>query len=486
MEHRIVFSRVLFWFDYKIFGALNVFSVISVFVLMVLLCAALIYENCKNGVRENRWFVGFMTIGLMFSWLQYENFTSGFQSQFISVYLFAMLGFARFSRSDRHRLPMAVLFALMSILSMANGLAVLFVMAVQGVLLKRPRREILSLGLIGAIAAAIYLHGLRLNLLPVPPELAHAHLVSLRYFFIFLGNPATYLGLGNLAAGIFGLLMFAIAAVVVLWLFATKAITPYRSFLIASYGFIIASAIGVAHGRWMIGFDSAHDSRYTTPALLGCVLLVTLLLEVLPRRRVLVATATALFATALLPLQLVTIGHTELMPHFVRGSIYDWKLAVLGAKIGLDHPEFAAKLFPPSAHERFLNQASFAAAMDIGPYASGWLHDAGIVKYDSQLRDDSLCVGFHEHTGTDAIGRNATGWAIAQQYRQPATLIVLTNENGDTVGYGVTGMERKDVAKQTNGPADAGWYGFAKNGPGNLQAFAYVGGKFCSLKSLAN
>lgn len=486
MEHRIVFSRVLFWLDYKIFGGLNLFSVITVFILMALLCAVLIYENFRDGVRENRWFVAFMTIGLMFSWLQYENFTSGFQSQFVAVYLFAMLGFARFSRTDRYSLPVAVLFGLMSVLSMANGLATLFVMAIQGVLLKRPRREILGVGLVGTVAAAIYLHGLKLNLLPVPPEMAGEHLNTLRYFLIFLGNPVSYLGASNLAVGLFGLMMFAIASAVILWLFATRAITPYRSFLIASYGFVIVSGIGAAHGRWMIGFDSAHDSRYTTPALLGCVLLATLLLEVMPRRRLPVAAVTVIFATLLLPLQLVTIGHTELMPHFIRGGIYDWKLGVLGQKIGLDHPEFSGKLFPLSAHDRFLNHASFAAAMDIGPYASGWLHDAGIVKYDRSLRDDTLCAGYLEQIGRDAIGRTAAGWVFAQQYRQPSTLIVITDANDDTIGYGVTGMKRPDVSRQTGAPDDAGWYGFAKEGSGTLQAYAYVGGKFCSLRALTN
>ena len=481
MEHRIVFSRVLFWLDYKVFGGLNLFSVITVAALMGLLCATLIYENCRDGVRENRWFVAFLTIGLMFSWLQYENFTSGFQSQFVSVYLFAMLGFAQFSRVDRgeRRLPVAILFALLSILSMANGLAALFVMAIQGVLLRRRLREIVAVGVVGAVAAAIYLHGLRTNLLPIPPQMASEHLVGLRYFFVFLGNPASYLGANNVVTGLFGLLLFATAASVILWLFVTKAITPYRSFLIASYGFVTASALGVSHGRWMIGFDSARDSRYTTPALLGCVILVTLLLEVLPRRRVLVAVVAAIFATCLLPLQLVAAGRTDLMPHFVRGNLYDWDLAVLGQKIGLDHPEYSGKMFPLIAHDRFLNQADFAAAMDIGPYASGWLHDAGVVKYDPALRDDALCVGFLDGSGTDEIGRTARGWAIATRFAQPETLVVLVDEGNQTVGYGVTGMSRPDVKDKP----DAGWLGFARRGSGQLQAYAYVGGKYCHLRA---
>ncbi|WP_434113412.1 hypothetical protein [Paraburkholderia caffeinilytica] len=481
MEHRIVFSRVLFWLDYKVFGGLNLFSVITVSVLMVMLCVALIYEQRRDGDRENRWFVAFMTVGLMFSWLQYENFTSGFQSQFISVYLFAMLGFAQFSRVDRaeRRLPVAILFAFLSILSMANGLAALFVMAIQGVLLRRRPREIVTVGAVGAIAAEIYLRGLKTNLLPVPPAMAGEHMRALRFFFVFLGNPVSYLGGSNLTAGIFGLILFAIAASVILWLFVTRAVTPYRSFLIASYGFVIASAIGVSHGRWMIGFDAAHDSRYTTPALLGCVVLAMLLLEVLPNRRVLVASAVAIFATCLVPLQAVALGHIELMPHFVRGAIYDWKLAVLGQKIGFDHPALSSKIFPLIAHDRFLNQADFASAMNIGPYASGWLHDAGVVKYDPALRNDALCVGFLDGAGADEIGRTARGWAIATRFAQPETLVVLVDESNQTVGYGVTGMSRPDVKDKL----DSGWLGFAKRGSGQLQAYAYVGGKYCHLRA---
>lgn len=486
MEHRIVFSRVLFWLDYKIFGGLNLFSVITVFILMALLCAVLIRERWNKDLGQDRWFVVFVTVGLLFSWLQHENFTSGFQSQFIAVYLFAILGFAQYSRTDGKLgcLPVVIIWALLSVLSMANGLFVLPVIVIQGVLLRRPAREILGIFLVGVIAAAIYLHGQSLSILPVPPEMANVALAPVRFFFVFLGSPIAYLGGDNLATGIFGLVTFLTASGVVVRLYVTRSITPYRSFLIASYGFVVASGIGVAHGRWMNGFNSAHDSRYTTPALLGYLLLVMLSLDAFSKRRTAIMSASAVFLTCLLPIQLAATGHTSLLPYFVRSGIYDWNLAVLGPKIGLDHPEFDDKIFPLSAHDRYLKQTNFAASMEIGPYASGWLHDAGVVKYDPALRDDTACSGFLEHAGIDAIGRTAIGWVVARQYRQPSTLIVITDTNGITIGYGVTGMKRPDVAGQEGAPSDAGWYGFAKEGPGVLQAYAYVGGKFCRLPSV--
>ncbi|MFM0231731.1 hypothetical protein [Paraburkholderia sediminicola] len=486
MEHRIVFSRLLFWLDGKVFGGVNIFSMVATYALIVGLCACVAYESRRQFLAKCEWVTAVAILsGLMFLWVQYENFTSGFQNQFIAVYLFALLGYAQFSKIGDHRnlrIAIALLCGILSALSMANGLAALFVMSAQAILMRRPLREIVTVTLIGAAIAAIYLHGQTIPVLPVDPAMAHVHLPIPRFFFVFLGSPVVFIWQSNLVAGIFGFLTFCAFASLIVHLYFTRKISAYRAFLIAGYGFVVASGIGASHGRWMLGFDAARTSRYTTPALLGYVLLLMLAADALPRRRTLVLALSVLFLTFFVPIQIRALGYSDRLPYFARADLYSWKLAVLGQKIGLDHPELDAAIFPASVHERYVNQADYAAAANIGPYGVGWLHDAGIVNFDPDKVDQTSCDGFMDGTQTDNVGRVSTGWAIARKYQGGDVLVLLVDTAGRTVGYGVSGMLRLDVRKAiSDAPRDTGWTGFAKSGDGPLNAYAYIGGKFCPL-----
>jgi hypothetical protein len=61
-------------------------------------------------------------------------------------------------------------------------------------------------------------------------------------------------------------------------------------------------------------------------------------------------------------------------------------------------------------------------------------------------------------------------------------LVVLAEESGKTVGYGVTGTRRPDVTDLVPGkPRKAGWTAFATQPVSNASAYAYISGKFCKL-----
>lgn len=486
MEHRIVFSRLLFWLDGKAFGGLNIFSIVATFMLMVGLCACVAYESRRQFLVKCEWVIAVAIFsGLMFLWVQYENFTSGFQNQFVAVYFFALLGYAQFSKIGDYRnlkIAIAILCGVLAALSMANGLAVLFVMSAQAILMRRPLREIVAVALSGAVVAAVYLHDQTIPVIPVGPAMAHVHMPILRFFFVFLGSPVVFIWQNNVVAGVFGFLTFCAFSSLVAHLYFTRKISTYQAFLIAGYGFVLASGIGASHGRWMLGFDSARTSRYTTPALLGYVFLLMLAVDALPRRRTLVLALSVVFLTLFVPIQIRALGHSDRIQYFARADLYSWKLAVLGQKIGLDHPELDAAIFPANSHDRYVNQADYAAAANIGPYGSGWLHDAGIVDFDPGKVDQTLCNGILGGTQTDKVGRVSTGWVIARKYQDDDVLVLLVDTSGRTVGYGVSGMSSPDVKKViSDAPRDAGWTGFAKSGDGPLSAYAYIGGKFCPL-----
>lgn len=478
MEHRIIFSRALFWLDGHLFGGSNVFTIVSNLLLLSAVSIVIARQAYKSGLPKSEWYTAtFITIGFMWSWTQFENFTSGFQNQFIAVYLFALLAFAQYAKADSRfwKLAVAVGWCLLSSLSMANGLLALIVMAIQGLLLRRPLQEILSFVVLGTVIAWIYLHGESAPPLTISDQARTTSLFRLRFFLVFLGSPFYYLRPSNFLAGAVGFLTLAFAAVTILRLYISRSVTPYRSFLIASYGFIVAAGLGATRGRWMLGFDAATASRYTTPTLIALSLLLLLAVDVFKKYRIRTLAVSTIVLTILLPIQGFALGYRTGMSHFAREDLFSWKLAVLGQKIGFDRPDLDAMIFPPSAHARYMVQADYAASNNIGPYGSGWLHDAGIVKYDPTLRDDSLCTGH-----LDGVSQGvANGWVLAKQFKPDSILIVLAHK-GQTVGYGVTGEMRTDVrAAFAGAPRDSGWRGFTSDN--EIEAYAYVGGKFCRV-----
>lgn len=119
MEHRIVFSRVLFWLDIVLFGGRNVFTIVANYVLLFAV-ALVLWREYRSGRKELHppLLVGGLILGFLLLWVQAENIKWGFQSQCIAVYLFALMAFAQFSRPDNRplRVSLAMLLCIASTL----------------------------------------------------------------------------------------------------------------------------------------------------------------------------------------------------------------------------------------------------------------------------------------------------------------------------------------------------------------------------------
>ncbi|MFM0427798.1 hypothetical protein PQQ75_02190 [Paraburkholderia aspalathi] len=482
MDHRIVLPRILFFLDIYLFGGWNAFCIVAIYAMLAGLGVVIWLEYKKwHTAQYSPLFIIGLIFSFLFSWIQNENLKWGFQSQFIAIYLFAMMAFAFYSKptAQMSRIVLGVLFCGFAELSMGNGIATFFVMATQGVLLRRSWREIVTIIVAGVIASAIYLHHFVKPILPVDPAIAHVPLARLKFFLIFLGNPFYWISNSLKLAAAGGLLLFIFAALATAYLYKKNRFTPYRSFLVAGYGLVFASAIGATQGRWMLGLNGAVASRYTLPVLLSFLLLSLLAADMVTtkRARTLVMLIPVVFLSFLVKFQENVNGDIDVL--------YRWKLAVLAQKIGLDRPQLDSAIFPLNVHDVYVREANFAAEYEIGPYSRGWLHDAGIVKFDKSLVDASRCTGFLEATSADSAGIEAAGWVVPNVKSRDSLLIVLTNPAGETVGYGVSGKARPDVkASQKDAGNDAGWTGFAKPDQKNLDAYALIGDKFCPLQTI--
>jgi hypothetical protein len=480
MEHRVVTSRLLFWLDIRYLGG-NHILLLAAEQLLLLATVVLIWRSYSRG-REHAaplfWVVG-VAATFLFSWSQAETLRWGYAVQIILVYFFATWAcaeYARFELPDSRRFVAGFALAACAELSMANGIAVPFVLTLISILGRRPLREIIVSLVLSVLFAAPYFIGF------VTPHLdstltGSPYAAMGRFVVVFLGNPFYMARSSVLLSGALGTASALCAAGLTLYLYFLRRINAYRAFLIGVYAFVFVSDLAAMHGRYMTGLWAPLSSRYSTGPLLGWVALLLLAYDTLPRP----AWRTAMLAVGVGLAGLLTLGQLH-----VRDSnyhLYQWKLGVLSQKIGLDRREFSDLFYPPFAHERFIDMANYAAARDLGVYAEPWLRDAGVLKYDPARRNDSLCKGFLDTVSEDKNGLVATGWATAPTQRGDM-LVVLTGTGDRTVGYGVVGKPRPDVAKALPGArADAGWIAFALPEGQPLTAYAVAGGSFCRLNS---
>lgn len=482
MEHRIVTSRILYWLDINWFGGQHVF-LFAAELTMPFVIAVTIWREYARGRATKApvaWVVG-LPFAFLFSWLQSEVFKWGFETQVIAAYMFALISAAQFSRIEEPRgRPMlwALVFAALAEISMGNGLLAFPMLFALCVVCRRPIREIGAVVGAWIVTWAIYFFNYSVPAISHPPTTAFVRAKTFaEFFFVFLGNPFAALTHNSVPICIaIGATTFAFACWISIDLYRTKQFTPYRAFLIGGYGFVVLSALAAMSGRAYFGPEAGMASRYTTGPLLSWALLALLAFDVARSKsmRMVTIVASAILATSIAPVQ-----------RHVRDDnayLYDWKLAILAHKIGADRPELDALLFPAEAHDHFSDLATFAERNHVALYGKGWLRDAGEIQYDATKRDDSVCQGSFDSIGSDKTGPILKGWAVSKPVSREDILVVLADDSGKTVGYGVTGAVRPDVAESIPGkPRKAGWTAFSSQPVATVAAYAYVSSKFCKL-----
>lgn len=274
-EHRILLPRLVFFADDLLFGGRGRLSLVLIFLVQALhaaMFAAVLVRAPPR--RPGRWAVAGTVVALMFCLRQAENFSSGFQVQFVGVFAGATLAFmlfglaaarARSGRSDWLPLGLSFAAALGTAFTMANGLLVPFVLVVLALLERMGRRVVLLCTVWALLLAFVYLR----DYVPVahhgrPMDSLLRPLPWLFYVAAYLGcviesdgsGPAALLGLFGIAA--------TLAVAVRL---AVRPSRPAGSALFGIMLFVGAGAAITAAGRLEFGVEQALASRYVT----GCV-----------------------------------------------------------------------------------------------------------------------------------------------------------------------------------------------------------------------
>lgn len=272
-EHRILVPRLFFFADDWLFrgsGALTLAAIFSVQILHGGFFALVLARS--RPAQAGRWAIAAVVLALMFSLRQAENFSSGFQLQFVGVFAGATLSFVLFGlaavreRQGRSALvPLLASFAAVAVTSftMANGLVAAYILAALAVVVRLRPWTVLACAGVALVLTVIYLHGYE----PVahhskPSESLRHPLRLIIYIAAYLGDIASGVHLGAaIASGLAGLAATACAAVRTLW---SRTARPGPLAMVAAMLFVCATAAITASGRLEFGVIQALSSRYAT------------------------------------------------------------------------------------------------------------------------------------------------------------------------------------------------------------------------------
>lgn len=292
-EHRIVISKLLFWIDLRYFHGLSWFLIGVNFVLMSLL-AIVFYKNAQLLFKQE-WSrpMALTTAGLLmmvcFSWLQKDNITWAFQSQFFLAFLLPMLAFQNVvlsacttnkgNRSNRYFI-IATLMGIMSIGTLACGVLVLPLLTIMALVLRQSQKKIIMLLCISMVGMGLYLYDYK-------KPVAHGSLVQIlhdspvvfvEFFFGYFGSPLYYIAnVSHIIPVIIGLFFISIWLYSIYNFIKNKKAQAHNLVFLFFILYVVLVSFLTASGRANFGLEAAFASRYTTPVLLAWISLFVLL-----------------------------------------------------------------------------------------------------------------------------------------------------------------------------------------------------------------
>lgn len=444
-EHRLIFSRFLFWIDHRYFGGLQRFlTVMNIALVTACWGAFSVAAFWLFPKRKGRWKALALLGVCCFSWDQSRNLTWAYQSQFFAAYLFplaALLGLARASAGPGRATwtAIAAVFAALSATSMANGILAAPLLA--GMALVDAPRRVLRWSMLSAVAVIVpWLYLLDYAPRPTPPA---QPLEVLVFTLEFLGAPLKHVfGDRSLAIG-GGAVIAAIGAFGAwAWMRQRPSRDPWLLALLFLLVYIGASGGAAGYRRAGMEPDGGSSVRYATAALMAWSAAILIVLRVARDTRFEVWTFWLIGAgllACLAPLQLSAIDYRG--PMQVRSQ----QLAVLALDLGLYDPKSARLLYP---NQRFLPIAAEARELNVGVFG---LPEMVLARQALGRSVDELgftrCDGrvfVREPLASATDGMLVRGWAYDRIEGRSPEQLFFVDPRGVVVGAGFTGRPRAD------------------------------------------
>lgn len=500
-EHRLVLAKGLFWVDLSIFRGSTVFLFLLnlVFPTLILFLFARYMQELAPGERTVlRQPLFYLLAVFSFSWIQEQNFTWAFQSQFFLAYLVPFLAFYLLARAwqgghlSTYYWMAALCAGMLSSVTMANGLLVLPIFVVLSVVMRRGVREIALQAAAAVLVFFTYFHGYESVPWHVPWSVAIANNPwgVVEYFLSYLGAPVWVLSgeISSIPAMLAGIVLIGTSLWLALPLLRGHSVPPQEAALLGFILFFGGTALSTALGRADLGHGLFEflPSRYQTPALMAWA---ALLLVLYGRHGFLRGSGWVAGAVAVPLALLFAVQQTHALrypEHLVVRSA-----AMLTIPVGVVDHEYARRVFFDV--ERFQQLANAALEADVSvarlpeiQHARAWLGEAiqssqnpcnGFVDEVVALPLASPADGHLD--GQPVLqqdrGYRVSGWIYAPDAgRVPKRVVVLDGGNR-VIGVGLSGIERPDVADVFGaGARRAGFIAYARSSV-NLKDWSLAG-----------
>ena len=428
-EHRLVIPRLLFLIDFEFFAASDKFNLAMTLVVQAVHVAVLVYAaHCSGltGTRAKIWIAAIAT-ALMFAINQYENFSNGFQVQFVLVFFFSTASLVALSRHAETRRPVwlaaSLILMLCGIGTMANGLLLPIIWIAAAVWMRLSRVAIIAGAALGLIAIGLYLVGYTRPSGHADPlaSLRMIHRIA-RYIIDYLGGPVGQSILPNANAGTpdfsTRLWLAFVSGTVIVVIVAALAIAMLRGrtntmqvALLSTALFVVGTAALTALGRANFSIDQALSSRYGAGfAALASALAILLMTRWPPRLAGRWPGIVFGAVGACVLVLLATAQREELLGAGLRTDA--WRNAQTALLANVKDAETLLTIFPNAdyvwqmAHVQKDARVSFGAE----PWA-GWLGKP--LPPEVRIEDRSECRGGALATRAVAAGApDDGGWAI--------------------------------------------------------------------------
>ena len=485
-EHRLLVPRLFFFADELL---LHWSGVLNITVMLVLQAgnAAILILLMGRTVRpaaQRLLLAGFVLL-MLFTLRQEQNFTNGFQLQFVGVFTAAALAALAYGaaldrmaagrRGSGPFFALAALAAAASAYTMANGVMTGFVLAVAALLRGAPARVPVGTVLLSLLLAALFFHGYQPGGGSLPVAEIPSHLLAYpRFVTAYLGNPLGEHLRTDQALGLVGLCLAAAAAISV----ATgRRRDPAALALLTIAGFILATAATTAYGRVTSGSRQGFESRYATPSLIFWCAIVLFWFPVAVRSGR--ATLGALALGALM----LTLGVAACLFEATAWPALAARTAALqrvadSLLAGLYDDE-AAGTYENTTAEEINGFAPFLREHRLAVFAGA--DYAALGRPLGPLAPPGTCGGSVAARADPALGEDGvrlSGTAAEGTARRPFSRILVTDAGGRVVGYGSASVP---------GVPSRIWTGYAKARPGEtLEAVARRrDGSLCALGAVA-
>lgn len=457
-EHRILLSRILFWIDIKAFNG----SLIFLFVVNYLLAATaalFFFFYTKDVLRRDdgasKSLIGSLIIILSFSRIQKENFDWAFQSQFFLAQLLPLISCYFVYKSQQLKKRGVILFfiaclaGVLSVFSMANGVAALPLITILSLLIGFRWLAILP-AILSVAGFAFYFHEYHQpNEHGSIVDTVTNHPIDLaQYFITYLGNPFHHALHSEICAQIAGIIF---VASFLFWIYRiyknSEVRSPINLALMTFISYILITAFVTTGGRSLFGIDHALSSRYTTPTMMGWTALLILfapaISDGLKKYFYHYIFALLLIPAICLPKQLSAFDNKN-------DELFQRKISALALELRI-HDE--KQLAPNSSSADLgLEMSAFPVEKNIAIFNSYIIRDARqLIGNKEETKSTGECAGDIEEASIiedDKRFFRIKGWLFDDRVKSTSKIIHLLNKEGQIIGYALSGQIRKDIKKQ--------------------------------------